>query len=123
MRRELSREEIRELKRRRNRVKRARQLRRRVVLAIAVFIIILTSALGYTTTVSRAQESHPETKCYTSVMIPFGSTMAEVAADNFDPVHYESIDSYISEIMYINHLSDTDLYAGAYIVVPYYSNI
>ena len=69
--------ELRELKIRRNRIRRQRQLRRRIAITIAALIIIISSSLGLTSILSKAAEE-PYTykvKTYSSVMVPFGSSL------------------------------------------------
>ena len=125
MSRELTREELRELRKRRNRIRRARQLRRRVVIAIATFILIIASTLGITSIRSKAQSINEEIKVkqYTSVMIPYGSNLSTLADEYIDSEYYDSIEDYINEIKFINHLSDDTIQAGNYIILPYYNTI
>lgn len=126
MRKELTRSEIREIKIKRNRIKRQRQLRRRIVLVLAVLIISLFSTFGFTSILSKAQEKNDEpvkAKCYTSVMVEYGSTLSGIASEYCDYDFYESRDSYIKEVMFINHMEDTNIKAGNYLIVPYYVEI
>ena len=126
MRREYSANELRELKIRRNRVRRQRQLRRRMVASVAALIIIVFSSFGLTTFLSRAQET-PEkamVKHYTSVMMPYGSSLSELSEEYIDVNYYKSINEYINEVMFINHISDAEnIQAGEYLIMPYYAEI
>ncbi len=122
---ELSRSELRELKIRRNRIKRQRQLRRRLVIGAASLIIIVCSSLGLTSFLSKAAEEPDayKTKVYSSVMVPFGSGLTEVASEYVDLDYYESCDAYIAEVKFINHLSDDeDVRPGHYLIVPRYTD-
>jgi len=114
--------EIRELKIRRNRIRRQRQLRRRIVVGIAALIIILSSSLGLTSFLSKAAEAPDEykVKTYSSVMVPFGSDLKDLARVYTDFDYYESYDAYIDEVMYINHLADDDVRPGYYVILPVY---
>ncbi len=118
----LSTSEMRELKIRRNRIRRQRQLRRRIVIGIAAIIIILSSSLGLTSFLSKAAVTPDEykVKTYSSVMVPFGSGIRELARVYTDFDYYESYDAYINEVMFINHLSDEDVRPGNYLILPVY---
>lgn len=121
--RELSASELRELKILRNRRRRQRQLRRRMVIAACALIIVLSSAFGLTSFLSRASEPGTDStaKVYTSVMIPYGASLGSLASEYINYDHYESLDSYINEIRYINHLNDDRVIAGHYLIMPYYT--
>lgn len=125
MRRDLTKEELRELRKRRNRIKRARQLRRRVIIALAIFVIILFSTIGYTSILSKAQSSDENIKIkqYASVMIPYGSNLYELSNEYIDYDFYDSCEDYINEVKHINHLVDDNIQAGNYIILPYYEVI
>lgn len=122
-RKEMTPGEIRELKIRRNRIKRQRQLRRRIVIAIAAVIIIVSSSLGLTSILSKAAETPDEykIKTYSSVMMPFGSDLYELAAQYMDSDYYDSCEDYIKEVRFINHLDeDETVQAGYYVILPRY---
>lgn len=115
--------EIRELKIRRNRIKRQRQLRRRMVIAIAAVIIIVSSSLGLTSILSKAAETPDayKIKTYSSVMMPFGSDLYELAAQYMDKDYYDSCEDYIAEVRFINHLDEDErVQAGYYLILPQY---
>ncbi len=122
-RKEMTPGEMRELKIRRNRIKRQRQLRRRIVIAIAAVIIIVSSSLGLTSILSKAAETPDEykIKTYSSVMMPFGSDLYELAAQYMDSYYYDSCEDYIREGRFINHLDeDETVQAGYYVILPRY---
>lgn len=126
MKKELSRSEIREIRIRKNRIRRERQLKRRIVLVSAVIILCLCSLFGFTSFLSKAQEKTDEpvkAKCYTSIMIEYGSSLSEIAEQYCDDDMYASRDAYINEVMFINHMDDTSIKAGNYLIVPYYTEI
>ena len=113
----------RDIRRRKIMARRARQLRIRLTIAISVFIIVLFSAIGMTSFMSKAQETSEEyhTKCYTSVMVPYGTTLSELSIEYINSDYYDSLDSYMNEVMFINHMISTDIKAGTYLIMPYYS--
>lgn len=114
--------DIHELKIIKNRMRRARQLRFRLIVAACALVVILSSLLGYTSFMSKASEASEteSTKVYLSVMIPYGSTLESLSNEYMDPAHYESTESYIKEVKFINHLNDDKIIAGHYLILPYY---
>ena len=117
--------EMRELKIRRNHIRRQRQLRRRIVIAVAAFIIVACSSLGLTSILSKAAETPDEykTKTYTSVMMPFGSDLYELAAEYIDRDYYDSVEDYVNEVRFINHLDEDErVQAGYYVIMPKYTD-
>ena len=119
---QLNASQIRELKIKRNRIRRQRQLRRRIAIGIAAVIIILSSSLGLTSFLSKAAETPDEykIKTYSSVMVPYGSDLKDLARLYTDFEYYETYDEYIDEVMYINHLIDSDVRPGYYVILPVY---
>lgn len=117
--------ELRTLKVKRDILRRKRQIRMRLTIAaILSFVIILGTAFSLTAFRSNATaKAEPgKSKLYTSVMIEYGSTLSETAQDYIDFEHYESLDDYISEVMFINHLSNADdILAGDHLIMPYYA--
>lgn len=126
MRRELTRSEIREIKIRKNKIRRERQLRRRIVFVSAIIILLICSAFGMTSFLSKAQEANgapAKAKCFNSIQVEYGSSLSEIANEYCDDDMYESHDDYIKEVMFINHMNDTAITAGHYLIVPYYVEI
>ena len=121
----MTRNEMSEIRIRRNKIKRARQLKIRMIMFFATFIIILGAAFGITSIVSKAQNSNDEIKVkeYTSVMVPYGSSLSEIAADYIDYENYDSLEIYMEEVLFINHMNSTDVQAGTYIIMPYFESI
>lgn len=112
---------IRENKRRRN-----AEIRRHMFLLLfaAGFICVIIFSLN--STISEAGEAKEEElsfKYYKNICVESGETLTSIAAVYADEAHYETLDHYIQEVLYINHLQDADsICAGYYLIVPYYSN-
>lgn len=104
---------------RRNRIRRQRQLRRRMALAAAGFLTLCVLVCGVT---ARAQGSSSagEKKYFTSILIMPGDTLSSIAAAHADG-HYDSAADYIREICETNHIQDENaIDAGDYLIIPYY---
>jgi len=108
---------------RNNRIRRNRQLRRRMTLgAVTVFLALLLS-LTMGASLSSAQEENKQIsyKYFKSIMIESGDTLTDIANMYLDE-HYDSVQEYIDEVASINHLHNTDkIISGRYLIVPYYS--
>ena len=108
---------------RRNRERRARQLRRKMFLFIAAVLLGGILALIGNVIFSRAKDSNETVtyKYYQSYQINAGDTLTSIAQTYADE-EISSVSSYIKEVKQMNHLSDEDLLqAGDYLIIPYYS--
>ncbi len=108
---------------RRYKERRKRQLRRRFLMAVGAAFLTAFLALSYHAILSEAKEkAEASYKYYTSIEIPYGATLWEIA-QTYRTEEYESAEDYIHEVMEINHLQDESvLKAGNYLIVPYYSS-
>ena len=96
--------------------------RRPVIISAAVFsaicmIIICTTLWG-----SLRSNANNGFKYYTSIIVQPGETLWELADQYIDYENYKDKQSYISEVMSINHLEEDAICAGQMLVVPYYSS-
>ncbi|HJA93860.1 MAG TPA: LysM peptidoglycan-binding domain-containing protein [Candidatus Eisenbergiella merdipullorum] len=106
---------------RRKRIRRERQLRRRMaILAAAAFLILATAAIRESFIV-KAQDTHSAVtyKYYTSIRIGEGDSLWSIAADYAEG--FDSPEDFIREVIHTNHLLDSDIRAGDYLIIPYYS--
>lgn len=125
MQKDLQGNELREMKIRKNRIRRQRQLRRRGVMAVCALIIIIASSMGYTSFLSRASEAGygEQTKVYVSIMIPYGATLEGISRDYINDDYYEDLDSYMEEVRFINHINSDNIISGHYLILPVYEDI
>lgn len=101
------------------RVRQVRRIRERILmLAIGIAIgLFLFKAFA----VQASADSQPKRyKYYTSVFVRPGDNLWSIAG-KYITDEYEDIDSYIAEVMQINHMGSVQVQAGNYICVPYYS--
>lgn len=106
--------------------KRELQLRRRLrILKISVstasLVLLLSLTLAGFSSYAQSDTAQHAYKYYTSVLIHGGDTLWDIA-ENYKGSQYASTQKYIQEVMQINHLNSTDLKAGEYLIVPYYSS-
>ena len=106
-----------------NRERRARQLRRKMILFVAAVVLGGVLALIGNAISSRAKDNSDSViyKYYQSYQIGVGDTLTSIASAYADGEN-TSVSSYIKEVKQINHLADEDLLqAGDYLIIPYYS--
>lgn len=108
-----------------NQSRRAKQRKNHYKKAMLIFTaiilgIILATVLSHS--MSSAQNAHNSYKYYTSVEILPGDSLWSVA-DQYMTNDYHDKNSYINEVMEINHMTDTALRVGDSITVPYYSEV
>ena len=101
---------------------RQRQIRIRLLTAVAAFLLISGAALSHYL-ISNAQTADAKLsfKYYTSIEVAEGETLWSIAECHAD-AHYADIRDYVDEVVRINHLWDEDrLLAGQHLIIPYYS--
>ena len=98
------------------------QIRNRFVVIFAAFFaaLILFVFGGSCMDSHQVQASSNETVLYKSIRVDAGDTLWNIA-DEYMGTMYEDKNVYIDEIKSINHITDADLQAGSYIIVPYHS--
>ena len=86
---------------------------------MATCCIILLGTISYDAICSNAGSGF---KYYTGIIVESGDTLWNLADKYIDYNYYKDKHAYISEIKRMNHLEENeDLYAGQFLVVPYYS--
>lgn len=107
---------------RNSRMRRVRQLRRRIfTLTLTVVLSLTIGILGFSF-LSRAQaeDTAVSYKYFTSVQVKQGDTLLSIAQEYADE-HYDSVYAYMEEVCLTNHMLDDKIFAGDYLIVPYYS--
>jgi nucleoid-associated protein YgaU len=104
-------------------LRRQREMRKRVLMFVATFCLVLISAFSYSSIKSNAGSGNDmKFKYYTAVTVQSGDTLWSIADDYIDYSEYKSKAAYIAEVKSINRLDDTaDIRSGQKLTVPYYS--
>lgn len=112
---------IRDNKRRRN-----AEIRKHIFQLIFAAGIICIAILCANSMISKAGDVREEDiaiKYYKNICVERGETLTSIAKIYADEKHYETLDQYIEEVVYMNHLEDADdICAGYYLIIPYYAN-
>jgi len=90
------------------------------VLFCSVIAVVMMCSIMFSTINAQAAPSKTINKYYTSIQIESGDTLWEIA-DEYITDDYTNMNEYIREVCSINHISEDEIHAGQYIVVPYYA--
>lgn len=107
-----------------NRIRRRRELRRRFFTFILALILSAGISITFFSFRTKAQNNTDEIqyKYYKSIIIEAGDTLWNLAEEYGISEYYGSHQEYINEVMQMNGLSDDQITAGQYIIIPYYSS-
>lgn len=97
--------------------------RLRIPFVLAVFLLVFFSK--WNLNLSHADIYFADAnsyKCYRSICVKPGDSMELIARDQLNTVDPNQIQDFIAEVCLINHKINTQLRAGDYLIVPYYSN-
>ena len=110
----------------RNRQRREKQLRRRVLTFVVMtsLIIFLAIFLSYSFLSDAKSENEMSSyRYYSSVTVSAGDSVWSIAENNMDRMHYNNVESYVRDIASVNKIStDAELKAGSSLIIPYYSS-
>lgn len=109
---------------RNNRIRRRRELRRRFFTFVLTLILSAGISVMFFSFRTKAQSSDKDIqyKYYKSIVIEAGDTLWDLAEEYGASEHYESRQEYIEEVMRMNGLSDDQITAGQYIIIPYFNS-
>lgn len=111
---------------RRNKRKRKAELKKHTLQFMFALFFICLAIFGINSIISSAgsaKESELSFKYYKNICAEEDDTLFSIAETYAEEGYYDSIDAYVSEVRFMNHLEDEDkVYAGDYLIIPYYSN-
>lgn len=97
--------------------------RQKSLLAIAIIIVVALGILlgsSINALASSEKDISSYNKYYVSIRVESGDTLWTIADEYIDGFNLSKED-YITEVCQINEISENEIHAGDYIVVPYYS--
>lgn len=107
------------------RLRRRRELRRRMILAFMTLFLVMMGTVSYHAIELSASTGQEQLsfKYYTSITVAYGETLWDIADEYIDYNKYKNKNEYIAEVQSINHLKDTDaIRFGQSLIIPYYSS-
>ena len=84
-------------------------------IALVMLLIIIFRTIN-----THAAPAEVMTKYYTSIRVESGDTLWSIASDYITD-EYKDMNEYIHEICSINHIFKDEIYAGEYLIIPYYA--
>jgi LysM repeat protein len=107
----------------RQKIRRQREIRRNIILACVTAAVLMIFAFSYYSLTSAASTDTEDIdyKYFTSIQVEAGDTLWSIADEYADSKHYASNKEYIKEVKNMNKMSNDELIAGQYIIIPYYS--
>lgn len=94
----------------------------RVILILILSLILVTLVLLAFSRKTAAENSRKKVyEYYTSVFVEEGDTLTSIAEEYYDPAYGGSVKELIGRIRTVNRLGSDRIYAGRYLLVPYYS--
>lgn len=94
--------------------------KRVAVMFCSIIAVIMICSVMFGTINTQAAPAETTNKYYTSIQIESGDTLWAIA-DEYITDEYSDMNEYIREVCSINHISEDEIHAGQYIVVPYYA--
>lgn len=97
--------------------------RQRGLLAIAIILVVALGILlgsSINALASSEKDISSYNKYYVSIRVESGDTLWTIADEYVEGFNLSKSD-YIAEVCQINSISEDNIHAGDYIVVPYYS--
>lgn len=107
---------------RNSRARRQREATQKIitVLFCSVVAVITICSIMFGSISAQAAPTETTYKYYTSVQIESGDTLWAIASEYISD-EYADMNEYMEEVCAINHISEDEIHAGQYIVVPYYA--
>ena len=94
-------------------------MKKKVIVSLLTLFLFCGAIACFASTVSAKGDSGRE-KYIGKVYVEYGDTLWSIAKENMSP-EYKNEAQLIDEIKKINHLYTDDIYAGDYILVPYFN--
>ncbi|MCR4955867.1 MAG: LysM peptidoglycan-binding domain-containing protein [Lachnospiraceae bacterium] len=89
---------------------------------VVLSILIITIAVKIYTNPNKVEASNTGHYVYESILVEQGDSLWTIAKEHICTNDY-SIDNYIREVKELNQLSEDDMNAGDYIVIPVYREL
>lgn len=101
--------------------RRRQVLRQKLLLGFASLFVIVILSFMVGSISANAKSEREQSKYMTMVTVSFQDTLSDIAEKYMDPMHYDSLDSFIEEIACINHVLPDQIQAGSILMVPYFA--
>ncbi len=86
----------------------------------SIIAVVIMCSVFFSSIITQAAPRKNTYKYYTSIQIKTGDTLWEIAG-RYMTNEYDDRNEYMREVCSINHISEDEIHAGQFLVVPYYS--
>lgn len=94
--------------------------RRKISIIVTIVVLAILFAAVFHMDASESDATHASTKYFTCIQIQPGDSLWSIA-EKYMTDEYQSIDDYIDEVCFSNHIEDeSQITAGTNLIVPYY---
>lgn len=109
------------IRKRMNRIRRERVVfLQKLGIGLAIVLITVLVMFMIATIHSNAESRNESVKYMKSITVEADSTLYDIAKEYMDPMHYDSIETYIEEVACMNHVEPDHIKEGAMLMVPYF---
>lgn len=92
----------------------------RIGILLTTVLLLFVLGVRFLGTTAQADEiSSEREKYYTSILIEPGDTLWTIAEQYVSP-EYDSVQSYVNELKFMNGMTESTIYAGYYLTIAYY---
>lgn len=95
-----------------------------VIAAAAIFCILMAAIILCCSAVHAGSTGTAEQRveCFISIQVHDGESVWEISSRYYSS-EYHSMRRYIKKIMNINHMTNEQIDAGSFLIIPYYVNV
>ncbi len=90
-------------------------------ITLILICICVVLGTGFSAAAKNTNHSNEVYKYYTSIQVESGDTLWGIA-DKYISLEHWNYDTYIEEVITLNHMNDEKIHAGQYLMIPYYSS-
>ncbi len=89
------------------------------ILQISFFLFSTACILHHVSVRSGSENESRRLECYLSIRVNAGESLWDISKRYYTG-EYKNMNWYIRKIKYLNHMTDENVNAGSYLIIPYY---
>lgn len=90
-----------------------------VILQISFFVFSAACIIHHVTVQAGGENESRKPECYLSIRVHAGESLWEISKRYYSS-EYKNMNWYVRKIKYLNHMTDENVNAGSYLIIPYY---
>lgn len=93
-----------------------------MVIAATLVVLFVSFILGSVIVKAGNDKATANERMYfTSIVVNEGDTLWNIASEHVDYNHYSSVYEYMNEIIELNHIESSEIFAGKKLLITYYA--